>query len=244
MKSKTVKIMTICTVSVLLLGVVLSFAVRNSYRSPEIAKIEHTDDLRDLSIKLSFAWGMDGDKKIVSQLSNHADTMIEELKNADGIYIVEPTGRIEQYSGSFSQVVRIVQVIKPADERISKEDEIPIFQHGGFSERNGQIEYSRESNMMYPGNQYLVFVSASEVNAVSEKKSFYFWESYFSCVKLTNRDKQKVCNDLEFHSLMDTTHFCTSEEILSAFVLLENKIIETFLPEEGFSALIDITSFL
>ena len=231
MKSKAVKIMIICTVSVLLLGVLLSFAVRSSYRSPEIAKIEYIDDLRDLSIKLSFAWGMDGDKKIVSQLSNNTDTIIDELKNAGGIYIVEPTGKIEQYRGSFSQVVRIVQIIKPADEITTKDVEIPIFQYGGFSERNGQIEYSRESNVMYPGNQYLVFVSASEVNAVPEKKSFYFWESYFSCVKLTDRRNQTVCDDLDFHSYGDTTHFCATEEILSAFVSLENRIIETFLTE-------------
>lgn len=77
-----------------------------------VCKTAHTDYIRNLSIKLSFAWGMDGDSSIVSKLSNNADTTIDELKNADGIYAVESTGKIIQYRGIFSQAVRVIQVIK------------------------------------------------------------------------------------------------------------------------------------
>lgn len=92
---------------------------------------------------------------------------------------------------------------------------------------NDKIVFNQTSNVMYPGQYYLVFSNESEINSKTKGNDFYFIPSIFSCVKLTNREMQKPC-DIDFNACSGTVQFCNSTTVLSAFERLEVDLINKY----------------
>lgn len=232
MKSTTTKFTIIVSLILVIVGLAISFVVRASFLSVGIENINHTDDLKNLAITLEYSWGQDGNAQtLIDDLTNNQEYYINELDTAKCILIVEPTGALKQYRGSFSQTVKVVTVVKSAVDYVIEDDLITIFQYGGFTNVSGSIIYNQTSNIMYPDQMYLVFLDESELNTRANTKEFSFCNGIFACVKLTERNKQSPCV-MSFNDGLESMQFCATDEILSAFERVEEAILEKYVAYE------------
>lgn len=228
MKNNIAKATILCSTLLVLIGLVLSYITSASFVSVGIDKITCTDDLQSLSIGLDYIWGADNSEEaIVNDLINNKERYIDELRSSDGIFVIEPTGAITQYRGSYSQTAKIINIAKCPKDYVQTDNIITIYQNGGFTETSAEIVFNQATNIMYPMQHYLVFLDESELNQISHANEYYFHPSIFSCIKLTEREKQSPCG-FDFNAGQDSMQFCATSTVLSTFEDLEKSAIEKY----------------
>lgn len=232
MKNTTTKLMWILSLLLVVGGLIVADITRTSFRSVGLEKIEHTDDLGKYEILVDYAWGQNDSKATIEDLIENRNLYIDNLKNADLVLIVEATGSLTQYNGSYAQTAKVSDIVVSSLNYLNKDDLLTIYQYGGFVEEDGKIKFTETTNNLYPGQKYLVFLDESDLNQISGGMDFYFYDSIFSCVKLTDRDKQEPC-DLNFNESKETVQFCATDEVLAAFEGIEEALIDKYVYENA-----------
>ena len=228
MKNKTTCFAVLFSMLVILIGVIVAIAARISFTSVGIENISNVDALKKMDIKIEFAWGMNGgEESFCKHLQDDGAIYLDAVSHAAKVLIVEPTGNIEQFCGSLSQEVQVVTILDEINSTLSPGAIIHIFSYQGFKAVDNSIVYTNTNNIMYPGNQYLVAVEESELNAYG-MRDFYFDISIFSCICLNRFEEQTVCKTLDFNAVPNISHFCTSEKMLNAIQYVDQLIIKKY----------------
>lgn len=228
MKNKITLYIVIFLIAIFVLGAAVSVIVKNSYSSLGIEKVNDVSDLDQLDIQIEYAYGMNSEEEsFCENLNNNARSYIENLEVAPVVLVVEPCGSIKQYRGSYSQEVEVREVLKCDNDNIQIDSIINIYQYGGFENHDGILTYTQMTNLMYPDNSYLVFLEESELNTYMDRNEFYYYDSIFSCIKLTG-DVGKTCTSLDFNECKEIHYFCVSDRMLESILSVEQTILEEY----------------
>lgn len=227
MKNPTTKTLAVFSLILIIIGLVISKITTDSFVSIGLEDIRHTCDLSGLNIVVDYIWGQNNDDEAIdNDLAENIDQYLIDLSEAESVFVVKPTGLFTQYRGSYSQSAEVIEIVHSSSSFINIGDLITIYQSGGFSLWEDQVHFSQASNVLYPDQLYVVFLNESDLNNKSGNMDFYFYQSSFSCVKLTNRVLQKPFSD--FVGSTETVQFCTTDKVLAAFVNVEEAIINQY----------------
>lgn len=179
-----------------------------------ITSLRCIEDLQNHNIKLNYAWNLQDESGIInSSFGNSLDKY--SVDSADIIAVVAPTGNIDQTEGSLGQEFIVKKIIR-GDNFISNGQTSYVYQYFGFRAVDQHIEFLNTLNIMYPGNDYLIFMDSSPLNIYSSEMVYVLKSEYFGYVKIDHLPTPSLKGDYkeyEFSELKAYEFFSTSNRI-------------------------------
>ena len=196
-----------------------------------VASISCIEDIQNRNIKLNYAWNVQDESGMTkTSFGEGEDTYGVNLANV--IAIIEPTGNINQTEGSLGQEFIVKRIIR-GDGLISVGQTSYVYQYFGFRVIEEHIEFLNTLNIMYPGNDYLIFMDSSPLNAFQSDPQYILKSEYFGYVKVDHfptPSLRKNYESYEFSELKEYEFFSTSDYISDTLnevrVELLNKYLE------------------
>ena len=170
------------------------------------------------------------DESMISPLLDMDDNEIDDiLGQSDAILIVEPVGGISQYTSSFSQDMSVKKVLHGGSDT-SEGDVIRIFRSWGMRWENDVISYTDSYNMniFYPGNEYMVFLTAWPIQEYSDFSGYYLAEFPVSAVNLDRSVAGATCPSYDFGQCRDVLYLSSSEKLSEMYVQMEERLLAMY----------------
>ncbi len=197
-----------------------------------LSKIENIEDIKPGTIVISYAWGADGnDEEGMTEADFKKNGDQYDVDTASVIAVAEPTGNLRQTEGSIGQEVIFKEIIR-GNEFISAEQKGYVYQYYGFSEADGVIQYMNTLNLMYPGNEYLIFLDASPLNPYMQEPAFILKSGFFGYINISGQNTKtldKNYQDYDFLELADYEFFSVSDKITDVLNNIREKILSQYL---------------
>lgn len=191
------------------LGVVFRCTIPNC----GLSNITNIKDLQNYNIALNYAWGDEDESGFITE--SHTGAIPYDLDASDIIAIVSPTGNIDQTEGSVGQEIIIKKIIQ-GDTYITIGQEAYVYQYFGLQAVDGHMEFLNTLNLMYPDNDYLIFMDSSPLNSYQEKKAYILKSEILGYIKTNHTDTptlDKNYKGISFSDLTNYEFFSTSEVV-------------------------------
>lgn len=218
-------------ISVLLLTAVMlvaGIAFRAFVPDCGISAVHSLSDLEDLSITLDYAWEENASDCFDFPMSSEDPFGVD---SAEIIAVVSPTGNIQQTEGSIGQEF-VVKMVVRGDGLVSKDTVGTVYQSFGFRGESGSIEFINTLNLMYPENEYLIFMDTSPLNEYLDEPVYILHSDDFGYIKLNTAPTETLPDDyqnLDFSSLQNYEFFSVSEEVTTALNHARKEIQNAYL---------------
>ncbi len=212
----------------LLFSLTVAFMTKRSFNVSNIKEIDFLSSDESLrNIEIQYAWGMNGEgDDLCNDLRDNADKYIDQADGASSILIVHPAGYIRQFKGSFSQEVTVIGVIRAESDLLQPQQNIQIYQYGGFEVNNNKIYFTKTCNIMDPSSTYIVFLENSPLNEYNTASDYYLTDTIVSCINLDSMSNQlQYKQNYNFVDYIGTNHFSTSENIATSIMKLEDAVL-------------------
>ena len=121
-------------------------------------------------------------------------------------------------------------MIYSKNNNICEGETIQLFRYFGMQYQNEMIRFHGDNymNILYPDNQYLVFLVESAINDYSDIPMYYFTEFMFPAVNLDRSHAGEMCPSFDFNQCCDILYFSSSESIAEMSEQIENRLIELY----------------
>lgn len=197
-----------------------------------LSKIKNIEDIQAGTITLNYAWGMN---------SAEEDSLTEAaFQENDGKYLVDsasiiavasPTGNLRQTEGSIGQEIIFQKIIK-GEEMVSEQQKGYVYQYFGFHEADGAIQFMNTLNLMYPENEYLIFLEASPLNPYTQEPTFLLSSSFLGYININGQGTQtldKNYGDYDFLELKDYEFFSVSPRITDVMNNIRKELLSQYI---------------
>lgn len=221
----------VCCV-IVAVGLIYAVAAKITADPYGIEKISTTDDLTNLDIKIDYFMGHteSAETAKIRDLEKNKELYIDMTAAAPVVLLVETTGTFRQYLGSYCQKVEILQVIfNASQDALSAGDTVELFRTNGLNVVEDELHFMDSPNVLYPGNQYLLFLQPSELNQLYRQKQYNLVDTQFSCIRLYDNEEQQVCSSEKLKDCQKMNHFSMSPKVLDMIEDIENILIERYL---------------
>lgn len=231
---KRISLLMVIAVSI---AVTVGFVSKSTFRDSGIMSISRTEDVRLLNCNVNQIFA-DSDEFGIFQ-AEYAERRLEELSNTAFILRATPTDNIRQYNFTATQEVQITAVLK-GDAAAGGLVEL-VYTGGGVYDQkyratdytNDRPVYSGFCNYMLPGNEYLVFVDALEINEFTDIKRYKIESPLFCVLNLTSDYSipvDKPVSELAYNEFGESEFFCQSEKMLNRVLEIKHYIISRYAP--------------
>lgn len=201
-----------------------------------LQKISTTDELLSMDITVNYFVGQSESTEVqkIRDLEKNKELYIDMTAAAPVVLLVEPIGTFQQYLGSYCQEVEILQVVRnDSADALRAGDTVELFRQLGLSVIDDELHFMDGPNVLYPENQYLLFLQPSELNHMYRQKQYNLLEnSQFACIRLYYSEPQQICVSTKLSDNQNMHNLCMSQKVLDRIVEIENALIEHFLGKE------------
>lgn len=195
-----------------------------------IIEFSDIEAIESAEITLSYVMNRQ-DESMVSQLLNMDDKELDDiLSQSDAILIIEPVAGISQYTSSFSQDLTVKKVLYSSDSDVSVGDVVRLFRSWGMSYENDLITYTDSCNMniFYPGNEYMVFLTAWPIQEYSDFYGCYLSDFPIPAVNLDRSNAAKTCPSYDFGQCRDVLYLSSSEKLSEMYAQMEDRLLALY----------------
>jgi hypothetical protein len=224
----------VCCV-IVAVGLIYAVGARITADPYGLEKISTTDDLAKLDVEIDYFLGQteSAEASKIRDLEKNKDLYIDMTAAAPVVLLVEPTGTFRQHLGSYCQEVEVLQVVSNASQdELCSGDTVSLFRANGLNVVGDELHFVDSPNILYTGNQYLLFLYPSELNHLYRQKQYNLVDTQFSCVRLYHGEDQKVCISTKLRDCKEANHFSMSQKVLDMIEDIENTLIERHLGSE------------
>ncbi|MDE5589698.1 MAG: hypothetical protein K2J60_11270 [Acetatifactor sp.] len=224
----TKKLFPVTMVITIIAGIIFRLTVPDC----GLSKIENIEDIKSGTIVLNYALGADkGDEDGMTEAGFAKNGDKYDVDSASVIAVVEPTGNLRQTEGSIGQEIIFKEIIK-GNEFVLVQQKGYVYRYFGFRETDGGIQYMNTLNLMYPGNEYLIFLDASPLNSYMREPVFILKSSFFGYVNISGQNTRTLDNnfqDYDFLELKDYEFFSVSEKITNVLNNIRKELLSQYL---------------
>ena len=230
MKNRPIIIAAIIFVICICACVGITFYGRSLIIDTGIIEFADIDAIESADINLSYVMN-NQDVSIIQQYLDMDDKELDDIVGqSDAVLVVEPAGDISQYSSSFSQDLIVKEVVFCNNPDVTVSSEIRIFRAWGMLYENGVINYTDANNMniLYPGNEYLVFLTEWPIQEFSDFLGFYFAEFSVPAINLDRSGAYALCPSYDFNQCQDVLYLSSSEKLTEMYVQMEERLLSLY----------------
>lgn len=207
------------------IGLAVAVHARLSLTSVGIEDVDSVSSLRALDIQIGYRSGQDGTAETISEhYQTEGQQYVDMACEAPVALVVAPLDDFHQYRGSFSQRVRVEQVVRSSGD-IKPGNEIVIFRTGGLVNRSGIVTYDGTVNVLLPGQTYLVFLEPSNLNPYTDVQSYSTLGIDLAIIPL-NRERPPACTSTDYSVYAECSVFCSEMSVVNALYDLQEEILE------------------
>lgn len=232
MNKKNFSLTKIFFLITIIVTIITGIIFRLKFSDCGLSKIENLNDIKPGTIVLSYAWGMNSrDEEGLAESNFKKNGDRYDVDSASIIAVVESTGNLRQTEGSIGQEVVFKKIIK-GNEFVAVQQKGYAYQYFGFYEVDDTIYFVNTLNLMYPGNDYLIFLDASPLNSCMQKPVFILKSSFFGYVNIDGQNTKtldKNYQDYDFLELTDYEFFSVSEKITDQLNNIRKDILRLYL---------------
>ncbi|MBO5335560.1 MAG: hypothetical protein J6A94_00310 [Lachnospiraceae bacterium] len=208
----------------------LGFVCKSSYEDRGISSLRTVEDVEALNCNVNQIFT----KEDVEQFLPDVEEMLEGLSEDADIYIVKPLNHLRQYNFTLTQDVEVVEVLQ--GDALEKET-VRIVSNGGiYDQKYGVYEYDNSApiyfgltNLLFPENEYLVFLEPLKTNAYYEVKHYNPADALFFAFNLTCDESTPISggvNEIAYNDFGRSEFLCDSEETLEHLQSFKKEVIE------------------
>ena len=196
-----------------------------------LAEIDHVEDIGTETMVLSYALGANSDDEDgLTEASFKTNGNKYDVEEASVIAVVEPTGNIRQTEGSIGQEIIFKKIII-GEEYASVQQKGYVYQYFGFYEIDDKIQFMNVLNLMYPENEYLIFLDASPLNPYMQKPVYILKSDFFGYININGRNTKTLDENFQnynFGDLKDYEFFSVSEKITNVLNGIMKEILNLY----------------
>lgn len=223
--NRTVPVLLLISGVLVVIGLAVAIHARLSLTSVGIEDVASVTDLRALDVQIGYRSGQDGKAEtLCTHYRTEGQQYVDMVCEAPTALVVVPLDDFHQYRGSFSQRVRVEQVIHSMDV-VKPGDEITIFRSGGLVNRDGIVTYDGTVNVLLPGQTYLVFLEPSNLNPYTDVQSYSTLGIDLAIIPL-NRERPPACTSTDYSVYAECSVFCSEMSVVNALYDLQEEILE------------------
>lgn len=225
--NRTVPVLLLISGVLVVIGLAVAIHARLSLTSVGIEDVASVTDLRALDVQIGYRSGQDGKAEtLCTHYRTEGQQYVDMVCEAPTALVVVPLDDFHQYRGSFSQRVRVEQVIHSMDV-VKPGDEITIFRSGGLVNRDGIVTYDGTDNVLLPEQGYLVFLESSELNAYTDEQSYSELGTTLDIIPL-NRERPPACTSMDYSAYAQYAVFCADASVVDALYDLQDTVLEQY----------------
>lgn len=222
--NRTMPVLLLISGVLVVIGLAVAIHARLSLTSIGIEDVASVTDLRALDIQIEYRRGQDGTaEKLREHYRTEGQQYVDMACEAPVSLVVAPLDDFHQYRGSFSQRVRVEQVVRSVDN-VQPGDEITIFRSGGLVNRDGVVTYDGTDNVLLPGQRYLVFLEPSELNSYTDEQSYSEVGTTLDIIPL-NRERPPACTSTDYGTYAECPIFCADVSVVDALYDLQEMVL-------------------
>lgn len=223
--NRTVPVLLLISGVLVVIGLAVAIHARLSLTSVGIEDVASVTDLRALDVQIGYRSGQDGKAEtLCTHYRTEGQQYVDMVCEAPTALVVVPLDDFHQYRGSFSQRVRVEQVIHSMDV-VKPGDEITIFRSGGLVNRSGIVTYDGTVNVLLPEQTYLVFLEPSNLNPYTDVQSYSTLGIDLAIIPL-NRERPPACTSTDYSVYAECPVFCSEMSVVNALYDLQEEILE------------------
>lgn len=106
-----------------------------------------------------------------------------------------------------------------------------VYQYFGFYEIDDKIQFMNVLNLMYPENEYLIFLDASPLNPYMQKPVYILKSDFFGYININGRNTKTLDENFQnynFGDLKDYEFFSVSEKITNVLNGIRKEILNLY----------------
>lgn len=229
------KKMGLLSILVILAGLCIGFGFRRNAKDAGIIGIQNIEDIRALDCNVNSIFSTDEAELFIAGFEKTFDNLPDDVE----VFVVVPTGAIAQYNFTMLQEVEVREVVKGQG---AQNDVIQIVTVGGFYDQEySRVDFPNERpayygmmNILFPENEYLVFLKPLKVNAYTEERRYNLALSLFGTFNLTSDYSKPIdrpVSELRYNEFGDSEYLCDTADTLAALLDFKHSVIERFMGE-------------
>lgn len=194
-----------------------------------ISQISNIAEVKQCDVRLNYTWEK-GDEYGITSIAEEAMNGTSTIFAASIIAIVAPTGNIHQTEGSFGQEIAIKKVLYGSEDLVGQV--AYVYQNFGFSAASGRVEFLNTLNVMYPENEYLIFMDESPLNPYQQRPVFLLRSEYLGYIRTDFHTTKTLTNTYKgilFSDLNEYEFFSESETITDALNTARSFLLRKYL---------------
>lgn len=207
------------------------YVLRSRIHDSGLASINHVEDLENRDIRIEYAFGKDVEENFTIDDFPGGRADPDFISTADVIAIVTPTGVIDQSYGSLGQEILVKQVIQ-GDDYAEVGRKSRVYGGEGFFLDGGKIKYINTLNLMYPGNDYLIFMDRTPLYEYEVEPTYTLKSWTFGYIKVNAGQRNSLPDEdysrFAFSELKEYEFFSVSDKITNMLDDCMNEIVERY----------------
>lgn len=230
MKMKKICLMSIISI---VAGLCISIGFKQNIKDMGIAAIQNIEDIRALDCNANQIFTEADVKLFIADAGSKHGNLSEDVE----IYVVTPTNKITQYNFTMLQEVEITETIRGGG---TKNDRIQIVTAGGIYDQkyryydytNDRPVYYGMTNILLPGNKYLVFLEQLKINRYTECKRYNLAMPLFSTFNITSdysKPVNKPVSEISYNEYGDSEYLCDTSDTIECLLNFKHSILDIYL---------------
>ncbi len=227
MRRLLITIILLCTIAL-----VMGLVCKKSYTDKGLCAISTIEDVRELDCNVNQIFTEDTVGMFISDIAESMDVLGKQCD----IYVVEPLNYLQQNNFTMIQSVRVSEVIR-GDAVVG--EEINIVTSGGVYDSKYQYhEYDNDRpifyglmNLLYPQNDYLVFLAPLGTNQYAEEKSYYYTFPILSAFNLSSDESVVNGENIEnihYNDFGSSEFLCDSQYTLECLLEYKREVLKKY----------------
>ncbi len=213
--------------------VVIGIIFRINTPNCGISDMKSIADIQPGTIILNYAWNKSEERRFTSAGLNEGNDKYG-VDEAQVIAVVSPTGSLDQTESSIGQEFVVKEILK-GNEIADIGETAYIYQNFGFYPIEGKIEYMNIINLMYTGNDYLLFVNPSPLNEYLEENVYLLQSEDFGYIKIGPQETQTLDSNFrnyDFTELQDYEFFSITDTVTEALNNARAELLDKYYYKE------------
>ncbi len=224
----------ICFISVIAIiaGLCIAMAFKHHCKNRGIIDLRSIEDIQALNCNVNQLFT----EEDVDLFIADAEYSFNNLPEDTEIYIVSPSDNIIQYDFTMIQEVEIDKVIRGSS---AESDTIQIVTTGGiYDQEYRYYDYANDrplfygmTNILFEGNQYLVFLSPLRVNMYTEEKRYNLAMPLFSTFNLTSDFSIPIdepVNAIAYNDFGRSEYLCDTQNTLDRLLAFKRSVLDSY----------------
>lgn len=219
----------LATIAVLMIGLCVGSVFIRNCADNGILAIRTIEDIQRLDCNVNQIFTEKDVELFIADAENYFQNLSEDVE----IYIVSPTNNIRQHNFTMTQEAEVVEVIRGDG---IENNLLQIVTSGGVYDQkysfhtyaNDRPVFYGMSNLLLPGNQYLVFLKPLKTNAYTETKRYNFAFALFSSFNLTSDFSlpvDKPIDEVAYNDFGNSEYLCDSPKTLEHILHFKEYVI-------------------